>query len=196
MPRTLVRFYQALASLHDLTLVDAVPIAAAMGRGLNWAVLTDSGPLSSSCRKVVRHLRTTGSRSPGTAAPTRRGERSGVAHDGNVAETLCHHARLTRADMIVRGSLCACASAREGSRRHDAVAAQDLPCPTVSVLLRMKGRRSPEASARHPPASNGPQASSRSPGIAVKRCPRHSAGLLIQGKQAKPRCLDRIRHRR
>jgi nucleotide-binding universal stress UspA family protein len=26
------------------------------------------------------------------------------AHDGDVAETLCHHAQLTRADMIVRGA--------------------------------------------------------------------------------------------
>ncbi len=147
----LVRSFTALARLHDLTVLDAEPVAAAVDRGLIEAVLTESGrPLiivppdreafAGTRIMVAWDGSAKAARALNDALPFLReaelvdlitvtGEkdlknivsgadigphlaRHGVnvtvldlpALDGDVAETLRNHARLTRADMIVMGA--------------------------------------------------------------------------------------------
>ncbi|WP_262299514.1 universal stress protein [Microvirga sesbaniae] len=147
----LIRSFTALARSHDLTVLDAEPIALAVDRGVIEAVLMDSGrPLIvvpqgreafagdrivvawDGSAKAARALNdalpflraagqvelvsVTGEKDLAHTVPgaeiaphlARHGVTVDVlalpAIDGDVAETLRNHARLTRADMIVMGA--------------------------------------------------------------------------------------------
>ncbi|WP_262271809.1 universal stress protein [Microvirga yunnanensis] len=147
----LIRSFAALARSHDLTVLDAEPIALAVDRGVIEAVLMDSGrPLIvvpqgreafagdrivvawDGSAKAARALNdalpflraagqvelvsVTGEKDLAHTVPgaeiaphlARHGVTVDVlalpAIDGDVAETLRNHARLTRADMIVMGA--------------------------------------------------------------------------------------------
>jgi nucleotide-binding universal stress UspA family protein len=147
----LIRSFSSLARAHDMTVLDAEPIALAVDRGLIEAVLMDSGrPLIvvpqgreafaggrivvawDGSAKAARALNdalpflreasqvelvsVTGEKDLGHTVPgaeiaphlTRHGIKVNVlnlpALDGDVAETLRNHAKLTHADIIVMGA--------------------------------------------------------------------------------------------